>query len=424
MQDRERPRAGRLGLLSHIERPQAPPAGIRAFFQDLSPTNIANAVVGFVFCATGPVAVILAVATQGNLNEAQIASWLFGAFFLNSFITIAFSLIYRQPLVFLWTIPGAVLVGPALGHLSFPEVVAAYLATGLGMLFLGFTGLVRRAMQAVPMPIVMGMVAGVFLKFGLDWIVALKNTFWLAAPMTAAFLAISLSPRIARIVPPLIAALVVGIVVSAATGDFAPKFDNLEILAGPVLVMPELSWRAIAELSVPLAITVLVVQNGQGIAVLTASDHNPPINSIAAACGFGSFVTAFVGAVSTCLTGPLSAILCSSGAKERQYAGAVVLALLTMTFGLLSPLFTRLLLAAPPAFLATLAGLAMLRVLQSSFASAFSGRYGFGALVSFLVTVSGITVLNIGAPFWGIVFGYAASRVLEPEHFRVEKTDD
>ena len=36
-----------------------------------------------------------------------------------------------------------------------------------------------------------------------------------------------------------------------------------------------------AELVVPLAITVLVVQNGQGIAVLTAAGHDPPVDSIA-----------------------------------------------------------------------------------------------------------------------------------------------
>ena len=57
-------------------------------------------------------------------------------------------------------------------------------------------------------------------------------------------------------------------------------------------------------------------------------------------------------------------------------------------------------LAAPPAFIATLAGLAMLRVLQSAFAVAFQGRFTLGALVTFLVTVAGIPVLNIGAPFW------------------------
>ena len=75
-------------------------------------------------------------------------------------------------------------------------------------------------------------------------------------------------------------------------------------------------------------------------------------------------------------------------------------------------------------FIATLAGLAMLRVLQASFATAFEGRFGFGALITFLITVSGISVANIGAPFWGLVFGYIASQLLEPSDFRIQPAPD
>ncbi len=84
-----------------------------------------------------------------------------------------------------------------------------------------------------------------------------------------------------------------------------------------------------------------------------------------------------------------------------------------MTFGLLAPFFTRLLLATPPGFIATLAGLAMLRVLQTAFVASFSGRYSFGALVCFLVTVADVSLFRIGAPFWALVLGVAASALLE-----------
>nr|MBP6816901.1 benzoate/H(+) symporter BenE family transporter [Burkholderiaceae bacterium] len=82
-------------------------------------------------------------------------------------------------------------------------------------------------------------------------------------------------------------------------------------------------------------------------------------------------------------------------------------------FGLLSPLFTGAMLATPPAFIATLAGLAMLRVLQTAFTTAFSGPYSLGALVTFVVTVADIPMLNIGAAFWGLLAGFAVSRLLE-----------
>jgi hypothetical protein len=114
------------------------------------------------------VAVILAVGTQGGLSPAELASWIFGVFFVNGLITILFSWLYRQPLAFFWTIPGTVLVGQSLTHLSFPQIVGTFYATGLLMFVLGSTGSVKRVMELVPLPIVMGMVAGVFLRFGLD----------------------------------------------------------------------------------------------------------------------------------------------------------------------------------------------------------------------------------------------------------------
>ena len=79
-------------------------------------------------------------------------------------------------------------------------------------------------------------------------------------------------------------------------------------------------------------------------------------------------------------------------------------------------------LSTPPAFVATLAGLAMLRVLQSAFAVAFQGRFALGALVTFLVTVAAIPILGIGAPFWALVAGTAASLFLDRADWRAART--
>jgi benzoate membrane transport protein len=394
-----------------LEKPVLPRP--RGALRDFGGVYAVNAVVAFLFASTGPVAIILAVGARGGLSESDIASWIFGAFFLNGLISIAFSVLYRQPLVFLWTIPGAVLVGPALGHLSFAEVIGAYHATGLLMLLLGLSGWVRRAMEAVPMPIVMAMVAGVFLRFGVDLVLAFRDAFWIALPMTAAFFILSAFPRGARVIPPLIAALILGALAVWWLGSFGPPAGALFAIAHPNLYLPRFSWHAMVELVVPLAITVLVVQNAQGIAVLAANGHAAPINAITAACGAGSILTALFGAVSTCLTGPVNALLSSSGDLRRHYTGAIFFSFLALAFGLLGPFVTRLLLATPPAFIATLAGLAMLRVLQSAFTLAFRDRFSFGALLCFLVTVADVQILRIGAPFWGLVFGLAAAWLLE-----------
>src|SRR5438477_3942494 len=398
-----------------LERPLLPVPGPRRMAADFGGAYAASAVVAFLFSCTGPVAIILAIGAQGGLAESDIASWIFSAFCLNTLISIAFTLLYRQPLIFLWSIPGAVLVGPALTHLTFPEVIGAFLACGLLMLILGLTGWVRRAMEAVPMPIVMAMVAGVFLRFGVGLVHAFAEELWIALAMTLTFVVLSTLPRLGRVVPPLIAAVVVGALAIWFLGKFRPPAGALFALAALNLYVPQFSWNAMVELVLPLAIMVLAVQNGQGIAVLAANGHPAPINAITVACGIGSIVTGFFGAVSTCLTGPVNAVLSSSGEKNRQYTGALVFCLLAFAFGLLAPFFTRLLLGTPPALIATLAGLAMLRVLQTAFIASFGGRYTLGALVCFLVTVADVPLFLIGAPFWGLVLGLATSRLLERE---------
>ena len=99
--------------------------------------------------------------------------------------------------MFFWTIPGTVLVGPALGHLTFPQVIGAYLATGLLMMALGATGWVRRAMQAIPDADRDGHGGRRVPAFGLDWVRAFRSDLAIAAPMTAAFLLVSAVPALA-----------------------------------------------------------------------------------------------------------------------------------------------------------------------------------------------------------------------------------
>jgi len=388
------------------------PAGPRDVRTGLNAATLSNGVVGFLFAATGPVALVFAAAAKGGLGEADISAWLFGGFLINGIVSIAFTLAYRQPLVLLWTIPGTVLVGQALTHLSLAEVVGAYVATGVLLFGLGLTGIVGRIMQTIPMPVVMGMVAGVFLQFGLDWIAAFGEAFWIALSMTAVFFLLTAMPAVARVVPPMIAALLVGILAAYLTDAIVPVVEPFSF-ALPRLVAPAFTWAAVAELVVPLAITVLAAQNAQGFAILTSAGHAPPLNRVTMACGVASLLTAPFGTVSTCLTGPVSAILVANNVRERHYISAVVLGCLAVVFGLSAPLLARLSLAAPRALIASLAGLAMLKILQVSFAAAFKGPYAFGALISFLVTVAGVPILNIGAPFWGLLFGYAAARVFD-----------
>lgn len=404
-------------MTPHLELPAAPFPGRRRVLADFGPLYAANGFIGFVFAASGPLAIILSVGTGGGLSPAELASWVFGVFCVNGLLTLAMSWAYREPLCFFWTIPGTVLVGPSLQHLSFPEVVGAFYATAFLILALGASGWVKRAMQAVPMPVVMGMVAGVFLRFGLDLVRALHGDLAVAGPMAAAFLVLSALPALGRRVPPLIGALLVGALVVAALGRVGASALGGFDFARPVVQAPVWSPAAMVELVVPLAITVLVVQNGQGFAVLQAAGHKPSINAVTVACGVGSLLAAAVGSVSSCLTGPTNALITHSGERGRHYTAAMFTGLLAIAFGLMAPASTGLMLAAPKTFIMTLGGLAMLRVLQAAFTASFKDRFTLGALVCFLVTVADLPVLNIGAAFWGLIAGLAVSWLLERRDF-------
>ncbi|GAB3680269.1 hypothetical protein GCM10027597_24360 [Saccharopolyspora tripterygii] len=162
---------------------------------------------------------------------------------------------------------------------------------------------------------------------------------------------------------------------------------------------------------------MLVVQNGQGVAVLKRAGHEPRTNVAAILCGLWSLPMAAVGAVSTCLTGPTNALLVASCERSRQYTAGIVSGLGAIVVGLFAPALVRFMLATPPAFIAVLGGLAMLRALQGAFVTAFHSRFTFGALIAFLVTVSGVHPLNINAAFWGLIAGVVVSWALERADF-------
>lgn len=378
--------------------------------------TLANGLLTFLLASTGPLAILLGVATQAGLERAEITSWIFAAFVGSGALSILFCTLYRQPVAMAWSIPGSVLVGAALGHVAFPEVIGAYLVTGALIVALGLSGLIGRIMDALPLPIVMAMVAGVLLPFGLDAIAAFGPSPVLAAAMTAAYVLALALPRLGRLCPPVLLGLLAGAAVLWAEGLEAPQALAFGFSL-PRLQAPEWSWSALAELVVPLAITVIGVQNAQGFFILRAAGYRPAENVMTVASGAGSLAVAPLGAVPMCVAGPGNAILNTSGALPHRWFGGVVFGLLMIAFGLAAETTVGLALAVPPAYIAVLGGLGMVPVLQGAFGQAFSGRFPLGALVSFLVTVSGVAIANVGAPFWGLVFGYAASRLLERRHF-------
>tara|TARA_R110002126_G_scaffold63684_6_gene163214 strand:- start:5017 stop:6267 length:1251 start_codon:yes stop_codon:yes gene_type:complete len=404
-------------MTAAIEPVVRPLPGLRDMLRHAFGHNLVNGFSAFLFAATGPGAMILAVGTAASLPNDVIAAWLFTAYGLSGVLSIGVCYLYRQPLTIGYSMPGVVIVGPALMHFSMPELVGAYIVTGALILVLALTGLIRRVTAALPEPIVMAMVAGVFLPYGLRMIGAFDSNAWIAGAMAAGYLAVSATPTLKRRFPPVLAALVTGTVAIVATGAFVPDGQLVLRTAEPLIFRPVFNLTAIIELVIPLTVTVVGIHNTQGFAIARNAGYRPPENMATLLCGTGTLVYGALGCVPTVVTAPANAILNVSGAKEWRYVGGMWFGLFILAFGLFAPSAVQLGIALPAAFIATLAGLAMVPVLQSAFVSGFGGRFSLGSLVTFMITVAGVSIFGIGAAFWGLVFGYAVARIAERDDF-------
>ena len=411
-----------------FERPDADRPTIVESLRHMHFYHFANGLAAWLLAVTGPVALVLGIGLEGGLTAAQLSSYVFIGFFAGGIITIVLSTIYRTPMIHAWTIPGSAIAGLALlKGTPYSDIVGAYLVVGAIMLVLGLTGGFGWLMRRTPTPLVMAMIAGVFLKFGIWIVLAFETQTWIALAATLAFIAVTLRPGLARNFPPILAALIAATVVAVATGQFQLKQPITNIIIEPVLFMPTFSATALLDLVLPLLISVLALQNAQGIVLLRAAGHNPAPDTITFACGAGSLVFGIFGCANTCLTGPATALVLSSGAPRYQWMGACFFGLLAIIYALLSPVITGLALAVPKTMLFVIGGLAMMRVLQQSFSQGFGGRFPMGATVTFVVTVTDLipgynaNLLGIGAPFWGLVFGMAVSLLLERKDFAAQE---
>ncbi len=396
--------------------------GIRSSLRDL-PKNltlltVSHGFMGWVFSITGPMLILLSVAEQGKLSTAATVSWITIGYSVGGITSWILSLRYRQPLTAAITIPGMILVGTALNHVTFPEVIGAYLVTGALLILIGLSGTISVVMNRFPLPIAMAMVAGVFLPFGLNIITAWAKDPWLSIPTTLIFLTISLLPSSTRTFPPILGAILAGLLMAFFTGQthgelFELKFGELS------WVSPAWSLSAVTELSIPLLLSVVAVHNAQGTMVLRMAGYSPPVNAMTWACGFGTVISAVFGSAPTCITGPVTAIISppSAGPSEGRYAAGIVTGTLWLVSALLAPVVVLGKQILPVILINLLAGLALFPVLGNAFVEAFKGKHRFGALACFMVTVSQITLWNVGAPFWGLVTGLTLSMFLEPKDF-------
>ncbi len=396
-----------------LERPTPLPRGAPTFRQALDRQTITAGAVAMLFATTGPLALLLTVARAADLSNDEVIGWIFAGYAFGGVLSILFSTVYRQPIGLAWSIPGTAMLLAAVDHLSFAEIVGAYLVCGLIMTLLGLSGWIGWLTQRIPVPVVMGMVAGVFLPIGLGMVTSFADAPVIAGVTIAGYVVVAALPDLSKRLPPMLGALFAGAGAVVFSGSFSGEVAGGDWIARPEIRAVGFSLAAMVELVPPLLVSVIAIQNLQGFTILGQAGHKPPINALTVACGYGTLAMGAFGSVPACVTGPVNAVLVGTRPPAARWAGGVVFGILIGLFGLFAPLTTAIASGLPPAFIAVLGGLAMLPVLNSSFSSAFAGKAPMGALVAFLVTVSGVQMFNIGAAFWGLVFGYAVTMALE-----------
>lgn len=404
------------GRAGNVEPGPGVASGLRELPRWLNLSTISAGLLAAIFGCTGPALIIINAAQNGHLSREDTISWLFSVYTFGGLVGVILALYYKQPINGAWSIPGAVMLGDALADFRFAEAAGAYLLAGVIVLLLGVTGLIGRVMQRIPLPIVMAMIAGAMIRFGLGIVESVHQSVTVAGTAVLAYL---ISQRISRKLPAALIALIAGIV--AGAGKIRPETTAVEF-AGPHLVVPEFTLSAFLGIAVPLAVLVIGAENAQAYGVLKSEGYQPPINAMTVMSGIGGIVTSFFGGHNANIAGPMTAICASDEAgreKAGRYAATVVNGILFGSFGLFASVALAYVQVLPRELVATVAGLAMIGVLVNAFRDAFGANsFRTGAFAALVVGMSGITIAKISAPFWALIIGTLVSYLVEPDDFR------
>ena len=389
------------------------------FFRDLS---LSTATAGFVAVLVGftsSVAIVFQAAQAFAATPAQTGSWLWALGLGMGLCTLLPSLYLRKPVMVAWSTPGAAVLATAglAGGFSMAEAVGAFMVCAALITLFGVTGWFERVMQRLPLAIASGLLAGVLARFGMQAFVAAQTDLPLVLLMLATYL---LGRRITpRFVVPLTLVLAIGFV--AVTQGF--RGPTLEFaLTVPVFVAPVFTLAAAVSLALPLFVVTMASQNLPGVAAIQAAGYgNPPgaageagipISKIITLTGLATLVLAPFGGFALNLSA-ITAAICmgpeSHPDRQRRYTAAVVCGAIYVLIGLFGAAIVAALTAFPQELIAAIAGLALLGTIANALHVALRDEaHREAALITFLVTLSGVVIGGVGAAFWGVLAGAAA----------------
>ena len=384
-----------------------------SWWSDLSLSAVVAGFVAVLVGYTSSVAIVFQASQALGASAAQTASWMWALGLAMGISCIALSLYYRLPVLTAWCTPGAALLAATQG-VSLAEASGAFIVCALLITAAGATGWFERVMDRVPMAVAAALLAGVLTRFGLDAVLAVRSAPGLVLAMAAAFLAgRRWWPRYA--VP---GVLVAGIALAALQGRL-----HLGAVAWtwatPVFVMPRFTLSAMVGVALPLFIVTMASQNLPGVAAQRAAGFAIPVSPVITATGLVTLLLAPFGAFAINLAAITAAICMSPEAHAdpaKRYTAPLMAGVFYTLLGLAGGAVVGLLAAFPRELVAAVAGLALLGTVAGALSVALKDeRHRDAAAITFLVTLSGVTVAGIGAAFWGVVAGSVALAV---QHWR------
>ena len=379
------------------------------FFRDLSLSTVTAGFVAMLVGFTSSIAIVFSAARALGANDAQVSSWVWAISMGTGGLTLALSLWYRLPVMVAWSTPGAAVLATAAasGGFTLPEAVGAFLICGAAITIAGFSGLFERVMTRIPLALAGALLAGVLSRFALDGVLATRSEPLLVMAMLAAYLA---GRRwFARYTMVLV--LAVGITIAAVTGSLESGAIQWS-LARPVFLSPQFSLAAIVSLALPLFVVTMAGQNLPGVAVIRTFDYPVPISKVIGVTGLGSLLLAPFGGYALNLSAITAAICMGPAAHEdrdRRYTAAASNGVLYLAVGMGGAAVTSLLNAFPVELVRAVAALALLSTIAANLSAAVTLETNRdAAILTFLVTLSGVTLGGVGSAFWGAIAGVVA----------------
>ncbi|HJE28821.1 MAG TPA: benzoate/H(+) symporter BenE family transporter [Pseudomonas nitrititolerans] len=384
---------------------------MKRLLRDCSLSAVVAGFIATVISYAGPLVIIFQAAKAGGLPHELMSSWVWTISIGSGVLGILLSLRYRVPIVIAWSAPGSALLVTMLPDISMNQAVGAYLVSNLVILLVGLSGAFDKVIGKLPAAISAAMLAGILFRFGTDLFVSVKDQPWLVLAMFATYLLFKRAmPRYA-----VMAVLVVGVAMAVGSGELRSEALVLG-LAKPVWITPEFSWQVILGVAFPLVMVALTGQFVPGMAVLRNAGYQTPASPLISGSALGTLLLAPFGCHGLNLAAITAAICTGRESHEdsnKRYVAGVSGGVFYLLLGVFGATLVSVFTAFPAALIAALAGLALLSAIGAALHGAMSVPADReAALITFLVTASGMSLLGLSAAFWGLIFGIAAHLLL------------